>query len=156
MDKAYVSPGGSTVRSSAPPPEHPSHTPWCRSAGPSILAGHHSLFLSQEVHVCGAVCGSGSDPDSIGSVDPDSESGSGSRSRRAKMTHKSRNSCFEVLEGLFFLRAEGVFCNLDVLYGGLGKGKLYFWIQKKFDFFSAVIFFQFLVIKALNPDRYSI
>jgi hypothetical protein len=28
------------------------------------------------------------DPDSIGSVDPDSESGSGSR--RAKMTHKSR------------------------------------------------------------------
>jgi hypothetical protein len=31
-------------------------------------------------------CGSGLDPDSIGSVDPDSESGS----RRAKMTHKSR------------------------------------------------------------------
>jgi hypothetical protein len=28
------------------------------------------------------------DPDSIGSVDPDSESGSGSR--RGKMTHKSR------------------------------------------------------------------
>ncbi len=28
------------------------------------------------------------DPDSIGSVDPDSDSGSGSR--RAKMTHKSR------------------------------------------------------------------
>jgi hypothetical protein len=33
-------------------------------------------------------CGSGLDPDSIGSVDPDSESGSGSR--RAKMTHKRR------------------------------------------------------------------
>jgi hypothetical protein len=32
--------------------------------------------------------GSGLDPHSIGSVDPDSESGSGSR--RAKMTHKSR------------------------------------------------------------------
>ena len=50
-------------------------------------------------------CGSGSvlDLDAIGSVDPDSESGSGSR--RAKMTHKSRNffksSCFEVLDGLF-------------------------------------------------------
>jgi hypothetical protein len=48
--------------------------------------------------------GSGLDPDSIGPVDPDpdpdSESGSGSR--RAKMTHKSRkNSCFEVLDGLF-------------------------------------------------------
>ncbi len=43
------------------------------------------------------------DPDSIGSVDPDSESGSGSR--RAKMTHKSRkifkSSCIEVLDGLF-------------------------------------------------------
>jgi hypothetical protein len=35
-------------------------------------------------------CGSGSrlDPDSVGSVDPDSESVSGSR--RAKMAHKSR------------------------------------------------------------------
>jgi hypothetical protein len=32
------------------------------------------------------------------------------------------------------LRAEGFFCNLDVLYGGLGIGKLYFLIQKKFNF----------------------
>ncbi len=50
--------------------------------------------------------GSGSvlDPYSIGPVDPDPylESGSGSGSRRAKLTHKSRkNSCFEVLDGLF-------------------------------------------------------
>jgi hypothetical protein len=29
---------------------------------------------------------------------------------------------------------------------------LYFLIQKKFNFFSAVIFFQFLAIKSLNPD----
>jgi hypothetical protein len=28
--------------------------------------------------------------------------------------------------GCFLLRAEGFFCNLDVLYGGLGIGKLYF------------------------------
>jgi hypothetical protein len=45
-----------------------------------------------------------SDPDSIRSVDPDSESGSGSGSRRAKTTHKSRKnseiSCFEVLDVL--------------------------------------------------------
>jgi hypothetical protein len=34
------------------------------------------------------------DPDSIGSVDPDSESGSGSR--RAKMTHKSRQKFVKV------------------------------------------------------------
>jgi hypothetical protein len=33
------------------------------------------------------------------------------------------------------LRAEGFFCNLGVLYRGLGIGKLYF--------FSAVNFFQF-------------
>ncbi len=39
----------------------------------------------------GSVSGSGLDPDSIGSVDPDQDrySESGSGSRRAKMTHKS-------------------------------------------------------------------
>ncbi len=50
------------------------------------------------------------------------------------------------------MRAEGFFCNLDILYGGLGIGKLQFLIKKKFNFFSAVIYFQFLVIKALDPD----
>ncbi len=46
--------------------------------------------------------GSGLDPYSIGPVDPDPYSESGSGSRRAKITHKSRkNSCFEVLDGLF-------------------------------------------------------
>ncbi len=43
--------------------------------------------------------------DSIGSVDPDPDSESGSGHRRAKMTHKSRkickSSCFEVLDGFF-------------------------------------------------------
>jgi hypothetical protein len=76
------------------------------------------------------------DPDSIGSVDPDPESGS----RRAKMTHKSRNF-FEkfmfLIVGWPLLRAEGFFCNLDVLYGGLGIGKLQLLIQKK-----NLIFFQ--------------
>ncbi len=51
------------------------------------------------------------------------------------------------------MRAEGFFCNLDILYRGLGIAKLQFLIKKKFTFFSAVIFFlQFLVIKALDPD----
>jgi hypothetical protein len=50
------------------------------------------------------------------------------------------------------LRAEGFFCNLDILYGGLGIGKLQFLIKKNLTFFSAVFFFQFLVIKALDPD----
>ncbi len=45
-----------------------------------------SAFLKKIKQGCGS--GSGLDPDSIGSVAPDSESGSGSR--RAKMTHKSR------------------------------------------------------------------
>ncbi len=51
------------------------------------------------------------------------------------------------------LRAEGFFCNLDILYGGLGIGKLQFLIKKNLTLFSAVIFFKVLVIKALDPDR---
>ncbi len=46
------------------------------------------------------------------------------------------------------MRAESFFYNLDILYGGLGIGKLQFLIKKN----SAVNFFQFLVIKALDPD----
>jgi hypothetical protein len=45
------------------------------------------------------------------------------------------------------LRAEGFFCNLDKLYGGLGIGKLQFWIKKNLIFFSAVIFFNFWSLK---------
>jgi hypothetical protein len=75
------------------------------------------------------------------------------------MTQKSRKQILKFMflrVGWPFLRAEGFFCNLDDLYGGLGIGKLSFLIKKKFNFFSAVIFFlQFLVIKALDPDRYS-
>ncbi len=75
----------------------------------------------------GSVSGSGLDPDSIGSVDPDPYSESGSGSRRAKMTHKSRNFFEKFMfwsVGWPLLRAEGFFCNLDFLYGGLGIGKL--------------------------------
>ncbi len=39
------------------------------------------------------------------------------------------------------LWAGGFFCNLDILYGGLGIGKLQFLIKKNLIFFSAVIFF---------------
>jgi hypothetical protein len=65
----------------------------------------------ETIHACakqgfgsgfGSRSGSGLDPYSIGPVDPDPYSESGSGSRREKMTHKSRkNSCFEVLDGLF-------------------------------------------------------
>ncbi len=50
------------------------------------------------------------------------------------------------------MRAEGFFCKVNVLYGGLGIGKLYFLIQKKFNFFFSCNFFlKFLVFKALDP-----
>ncbi len=49
------------------------------------------------------------------------------------------------------MRSEGFCCNLDVLYGGLGIGKLYFLIQNKCNFFSAVLF-HFLVIMALDMN----
>jgi len=48
------------------------------------------------------------------------------------------------------LREGGLFCNLDVLYGGLGIGKLKFLIQ--IIIFPAVNFFHFLVIKILDPN----
>ena len=50
------------------------------------------------------------------------------------------------------MRTEGFFYNLDILYGGLGIGKLQFLIKKKLNKNFTVIFFQFLVIKALDPD----
>jgi hypothetical protein len=42
--------------------------------------------------------------------------------------------------GCSLLRAEGIFC-VDVLYEGLGIGKLQFLIQKKSKFYSAIKFF---------------
>ncbi len=54
-------------------------------------------------------------------------------------THKSRKKLRNFMfwgAGCSLLRAEGFFCNLDVLYGGLGIGKLYLFIQRKFIFFS--------------------
>jgi hypothetical protein len=50
-------------------------------------------------------------------------------------------------------RAKGFFCNLDVLYGSLGIGKLKFLIPKKnFIFISSCKFFLILVIKTPDPD----
>ncbi len=49
------------------------------------------------------------------------------------MTHKNRkklrNSMF--FSAGCFLKAEGFFCSLDVLFGGLEIGKLQFLIQKR-------------------------
>jgi hypothetical protein len=54
--------------------------------------------------------------------------------------------------GRSFLRAEGFSCSFCVLYGGLGISKLQFFIKKNINFFSAVNFFQFLVIKTLDLE----
>ncbi len=76
-------------------------------------------------------CVSVSDPDLIWirSVDPD---------RRAKMIHKNwkklRNFVFWSAE-CSLLRADGLFCSLHVLYGGLGIGQLQVLI-KNMNFFN--------------------
>ncbi len=57
------------------------------------------------------------DPDSIRSVDPDL---GGKKITRIKYNF-FRNFTFRNA-GCSILRAEGFFCNLDVLYGGLGIG----------------------------------
>jgi hypothetical protein len=52
-------------------------------------------------------------------------------------------------------RAEGFFCNLDVLYGGVGIGKLYLVFDpKKINFFSVVIFFQCILVLYKGSPSY--
>jgi len=62
----------------------------------------------------------------------------GSESRRATMTNKNRiklrNFMFQVLNVLFWgLKASSVPGSFNVLYGGLGKGKLKFLVIKTLD-----------------------
>ncbi len=80
------------------------------------------------------------------------------------MTHKSREKIkkFNVLEcWMFFLRAEGFFCNLDILFGGLGIGNWEYFIQKNLMFFFSSKFFSILCHHNPgsgldpDPDRYS-
>ncbi len=76
--------------------------------------------------------------------------GSGSGSRRAKMTHKNRKKHRIFMfwsAGCSLLRAEGFSCRLGVLYGVLGISKWQFFIKKIKIKFPAVNFFQFLVMK---------
>jgi len=78
-------------------------------------------------------------------------------SRSAKMTHKS----VKIRKFMFWcarcsiLWAEGFFCNLYLLYGSLGIGKFYFFIQNFFTWFVSCKFFQFLVIENLYSYRCS-
>ena len=65
--------------------------------------------------------GSALDPDSIRSVDPDPDQDPG---QKLRYPQKLKKISFILKCWMSLLRAEGFFCNLDVLYGGLGIGKL--------------------------------
>ncbi len=96
--------------SSAPQPSSP-----CRHRGPRPPGSPRCCSPSPAARVA--------NPDLIGSVDPDSESGS----RRAKITHKSRKKLKKFMfwsAGCSLLRAECFFCSLDVLNEGHEIGKL--------------------------------
>jgi hypothetical protein len=62
------------------------------------------------------------DPYSIGPVDPDLDSKSGSGSRK-KFVEVHFLKCW-------IASFKGFFWNFDILYGGLGIGKLQFFIKK--------------------------
>jgi hypothetical protein len=70
---------------------------------------------------------------------------SGSRSRRAKMTHKKQRKVMKVhvfwSAGCSLLRAENFSCSLDVFYGGIGISKLQVLIKTNI-YIWAVQFFQ--------------
>ncbi len=77
-------------------------------------------------------------------------SGSGIRIQEGKNDPEKVEFFFKFMfwsVGWPLLWAAGFFCNLDILYGGLGIGKLQFLIIKKFNFFPAVIFFNFWSLK---------
>jgi hypothetical protein len=83
---------------------------------------------------------------------------SGSGSRRAKITHKSRKKSriFMFLStGCSLLRVEGFSCSLGVLYGGLGISKLQFLIKKIKIIFPAINFFSILGHQTLDPGSWS-
>ncbi len=71
------------------------------------------------------------------------------------MTHKNRKKSriFMFLStGCSLLRAEGLYCSLGVLYGGVGISKLQFLI-KKIEVKFPDIHFSILGYQTLDPDR---
>jgi hypothetical protein len=70
------------------------------------------------------------------------------------MAQKNRKQVINFIFGnaeCYLLRAEGFSYSLDVLSGGLVISKLQFWIRKRKEKNFNCIFFQFLVIKTLDP-----
>ncbi len=107
-----------------------------------LKRGFHTVRAVISCMVVSSVVNPDLDTDSLGSLDPypdldsQSELRSGSRSRRAKMTHICRKIKLHFWgAGCSLLRAEGFSCSLDVLYGGLGISKCNFWPKKIEKFF---------------------
>ncbi len=116
--------------------------------------GHFGCTGTYRTNCRNQCFGSGLDPDSIRSVDPDP----GCQQWPTKLEKTSEISCFEVLGGRSLLRAEVFSCSLDILYRGLEKVNCKFWLLK-YQFFFTCKFFSILVIKTLDrypgPDRYT-
>ncbi len=80
-------------------------------------------------------------PDSMGSLDSDSQSGS--RYRSSKMAQKSRKPSINFIfwsADCSLLRTEGFSCSLDVLYRGLVIIKLQFLIKNRNKILSCIFF----------------
>ncbi len=101
----------------------------------------------------------------IGFSDPDLDPASGGQKWPSKIEKKYRIFIFWSA-GCSLLRAEGFFCSLVVLYGGLGISKLQFLIKKfkikvfRCKFFSILGHQTWIrnpdlqLVKMLNPDPY--
>ncbi len=84
--------------------------------------GTHGLINCEAVLWIRIRIGAWLDPDSMGSLDPDSQSGSGTW--RAKNSQKNRKWWINFIfwrSGCSLLRSEGFFCRLYVLYKGVSK-----------------------------------
>ncbi len=111
--------------------------------------GYNGLY-----QCCGSRSGSTRILIRFGRLHPDLHWEYGSGFRRAKMNDPQKWRKFKFWCSL--LRDEDFACSCDVLYGGLGRDKYNaIFDQGNINFFSAVIFPQFFVIKTLdlNPDR---
>ncbi len=95
------------------PPADSLFARWSLGAAGRLNISLYRVFLLTSEQCFGS--GSGLDPDSIRSVNTFPDPGG-----QKLPTKEEKNFMLDVL----FLRAEVFFCNLDILCGGLGKGKL--------------------------------
>jgi hypothetical protein len=130
------------------------------TSSPPPLPSASCLSLSVFLCVAGSVSDPYPDPDWIRILsgqlirifirNPDPDPYQWEQKWLTKIEKSYEMSCFGSL-----LRAEGFSRSLDVLYGVLGISKLQFLIFKKSNLFPRCKYFSILVIKTLDPVRYS-